>query len=48
MCSIEWILLQHCSGSVHYSLLGYQFIYYVVQNGLLYFMRRLPLDAECL
>jgi hypothetical protein len=48
MYSIEWIPLQHYSGLVPYSLLGYQFIYYVVQNGLQYFMRRLPLDAGCL
>jgi len=48
MCSIEWILLQHCSGLVHYSFLDYLCIYHVVKKGHPYFMHKLPLDAECL
>jgi hypothetical protein len=48
ICNRKWIPLQSYSGSVHYFLLSYPFIYYVAQKELPYFMHRLPQDVACL
>jgi len=47
MYNSEWICLQSYSGLVFCFLLGYPYIYYVVQKGLHYFMPRLLLDLAC-
>jgi hypothetical protein len=44
----EWICSQTYSGLVHYFFSDYQFIYYVAQKKLRFFMHRLLADLACL
>ncbi len=45
---VEWTCLQTYSGLVHCFFSDYQFIYYVAQKELRFFMHRLLADVECL